>query len=194
MNSTLFIKRKIFMNFFLTIVLITIPLHISAQLIVINSFVTKNRSWNDELTAPYTKKIRNSNGRMTFQFTTQAGQVTEMTKMLVHEQETLRDINSLFKIQESNFNFFIKETCTRFIASKYPIVQINPLNGLQMNPLIGLQNGITRLRFHRKFTSESDALSFYLNSKNSMSEAKRVYFVLDILENVTNIALENEKY
>jgi hypothetical protein len=124
----------------------------------------------------------------------QAAVVTSMTNMLDHEYETLFEIKPAFKNIKYKFSNFIKRTCLNFIKSKYPILQINPLNGLQMNPVKGAQNTLIQARFRKKFLSENEALSIYLNTSYALSEAKRVYFVLDILEKVTNITLENEKY
>jgi hypothetical protein len=112
-------------------------------------------------------------------------QYNELTHIHSSIKSQLYKINNFIK--GSTFNSALGYCSYGYIQEKYPIINA-------LSPSSIYKNTIIRARYYKKFNTESELISQYLNKTNPISEGERVLLILNSLENVINITLENETY
>ncbi|MDH7445846.1 hypothetical protein [Aquimarina sp. 2201CG14-23] len=108
----------------------------------------------------------------------------DVKKLMTEQNRELYIINPIFKAKQGILENFITVRSFRHIQSKYPIWSYS-------NPI---RNTVIQARFTKKFQAERGKLQDYLTNRNYMTEGKRVYLTLALLEKVINIATEHEEY
>ena len=115
--------------------------------------------------------------------------ITNRTKNLIEDQNReLYVINPYLKNQKGLITNYIENHCKRYIRFKYPA--ISKVAGVKNSP----KNLIIRNRLIKKCNKERQMVSDYLEPKNYMTEGKRLFLTLNLLENLIDITLENETY
>lgn len=154
------------------------------------SVVTIPVSLNDTWSNNSYKHITKNNEQILAHQTKQAAVIATTKAVMKAQNRELYTINPYLRSQKNLIKKYIELECKKYIRFRYPAV--SKISGIPAS--VETKNLIIRNRFMKKFNKEKDMIDNYLEPKNFMSEGKRLYLTLNLLENLIDITLENETY
>lgn len=83
---------------------------------------------------------------------------------------------------------FVSITSYAYIKDKYPVVAVSPLSSGKVS------NAVVRKRFSKKFNSEKENITNYLDTANYIPEGERLRLIQQALDKVIRVTLEDETY
>lgn len=154
--------------------------------IVIN--FTWNWSANDLLSKAHYREMASAHRKLNGYAVTKTGIAKRTKDIYIEPNQELTRISSGLTSKRGDLLKFVSETSYDYIKYKYPIVAVSPLSSGK------LSNVLVRRKFSKKFNSEKENITNYLNAANYIPEGERLRFIQQALDKVIRVTLEDETY
>ncbi|THV57564.1 hypothetical protein [Chryseobacterium candidae] len=157
-----------------------------AQLITIN--VTLPWTANDLLSRELYKDMVSAHRKLEGYATAKTSIVARTKDVYLEPNKELTRISFNLASKKDDVLKFVSETSYDYIKDKYPIVATSPLSRGKVS------NVVVRKRFSKKFDSEKENITNYLDAANFIPEAERLRLIQQALDKVIRVTLEDETY
>ncbi|SIR72405.1 MULTISPECIES: hypothetical protein [unclassified Chryseobacterium] len=157
-----------------------------AQLITIN--VTLPWAANDILSKELYKDMVSAHRKLEGYATAKTSIVARTKDVYIEPNKELTRISFNLASKKDDLLKFVSKTSYDYIKDKYPIVATSPLSSSKVS------NIIVRKRFSKKFDSEKENITNYLDTTNYIPEGERLRLIQQALDKVIRVTLEDETY
>ncbi|WP_223605535.1 hypothetical protein [Chryseobacterium sp. OSA05B] len=152
--------------------------------------INVNLSWqaNDLLSKELYKDIVSAHRKLQGYAITKTAVVARTKEIYIEPNKELTRISSDLTSKKDDVLKFVSKTSYDYIKDKYPIVATSPLSSGKVS------NILVRRRFSKKFDSEKENITNYLNTTNYIPEGERLRFIQQALDKIIRVTLEDETY
>ncbi|WP_426479193.1 hypothetical protein ACP3T3_07005 [Chryseobacterium sp. CBSDS_008] len=149
---------------------------------------TWNWSANDFLSKRYYKDMASVHRKLNGYAVLKTGLMKRTKDIYIEPNQELTRISSGLTSKKGDILNFVSQTSYDYIKYKYPIVAASPLSSGKVSNLL------VRRRFSKKFDSEKENITNYMDTTNYIPEGERLRLIQQALDKVIRVTLEDETY
>lgn len=150
--------------------------------------ITLNWNANDVLSKKLYEDIVSAHRKLNGYAIAKSAVVARTKDIYIEPNKELTRISSGLTSKKDDMLKFVSKTSYSYIEDKYPIVAVSPLSSGK------LSNLLVRRRFKKKYDSEKENITNYLDATNYIPEGERLRLIQQALDKVIRVTLEDENY